>query len=73
MTFKKKYTHEMILKIIEEHSNIISTRQISDLLGCTNMTTDRILKDMLISKKIKRVNVGTEAKPVWIYSQTEMK
>lgn len=69
MTYKKKYTDEMILNLIDEHDNIISPRQVIDGFGCSKMTADSLLKTMAMSGKIKQVNVGTEERAVWIYSR----
>lgn len=70
MTFQKKYTDEMILKIIDENDNIVSSKQVMEGLGCVKLTANNLLKSMAASKKITAKNVGTINKPVWIYSRT---
>jgi len=69
MTFKKKYTDEMVMRIVEKYSDIVSTRQIQDTLGCTQVTANTLLKNMLATGKLSRVNIGTDNKPVWVYSR----
>lgn len=72
MTFKQKYTDEMILDIIDKKENMVSLRQVSDALGCSKLTADNRLKSLIASNQVKRVNVGTEKKPFFIYKRSDM-
>lgn len=67
--FKKKYTEDQVIEAIEQHSNVISSRQIADKLGCSKLTVDNLLKDLLASGEVNRVNLGTEDKKFWAYSR----
>jgi DNA-binding Lrp family transcriptional regulator len=46
----------------------MSARQISDEMGCHKKTVESLIKKMLESDSINRVNVRTESKPLWVYS-----
>ena len=66
-TFKRKYTEDQILNLLKE-KNIMSARQISDDMGCHKKTVESLVKKLLESDSIDRVNVRSESKPLWIYS-----
>jgi len=69
MKFKKKYNEEMVMNLLIKHSDIMAPRQMADKLGCSKLTIENLLRLMLEQGQVKRVNVGTEIKPVWIYSR----
>jgi len=66
-TFKRKYTEDQVLDILKENS-IMSARQISDKIGCHKKTVESLIKKLLESDSIDRVNVRSESKPLWVYS-----
>ena len=66
-TFKRKYTEYQILDLLKKN-NIMSARQISDEMGCHKKTVESLIKKMLESDSINRVNVRSESKPLWVYS-----
>lgn len=67
--FEKRYTEDQVIEAIEQHSNVISSRQIADKLGCSKLTVDNLLKDLLASGEVDRVNLGTDNKKFWAYSR----
>lgn len=69
MTFEQKYTDEMVLDVFVKYKDIVAVRQVVIGLGCSKLTAMTRLKDLLVSKKIERVNTGTNGKPAWIYSR----
>lgn len=71
MAYKQKYTDEMILEIIDKKDNMVSLRNVSDALGCSKLTADNRLKSLIASNHVKRVNVGTEKKPIFIYKRVD--
>ena len=66
-SFRQKYTEEQVLDLLKK-KNIMSARQISDEMGCHKKTVESLIKKMLESDNINRVNVRTESKPLWVYS-----
>jgi len=66
-SFQRKYTEDQILDLLKKN-NIMSARQISDGLGCHKKTVESLIKKMLESDSIDRVNVRSESKPLWVYS-----
>jgi len=66
-TFKRKYTEDQVIDLLKKN-NIMSARQISDEMGCHKKTVESLIKKMLESDKINRVNVRSESKPLWVYS-----
>jgi len=66
-TFKRKYTEDQVLDLLKENS-IMSARQISDKMGCHKKTVESLIKKLLESDSINRVNVRSETKPLWVYS-----
>ena len=66
-TFQRKYTEDQIIDLLKKN-NIMSARQISDEMGCHKKTVESLLKKLLESDSIDRVNVRSESKPLWIYS-----
>jgi len=66
--FKKKYTEDLVIGAIEQHNNVISSRQIADELQCSKMTVDHLLSKLLLSGEVTRVNVGNDNKKMWVYS-----
>lgn len=71
MYIKKTYTEEMILEAVKEYNDVTTLREIKEKLGCSKGTAFNLLKSMLVSGKIKRVNKGTETKQIWIYSRVD--
>ena len=69
MYIKKTYTEEMILDAVKKCDDVTTLREIKEKLGCSKGTAFNLLKSMLASGKIKRVNKGTETKQIWIYSR----
>ena len=66
-TFKRKYTEDQVLDLLKKNS-IMSARQISDEMGCHKKTVESLIKKLLESDSIDRVNVRSESKPLWVYS-----
>ena len=66
-TFKRKYTEDQVLDLLKKNS-IMSARQISDKMGCHKKTVESLIKKLLESDSIDRVNVRSESKPLWVYS-----
>ncbi|MFA4956771.1 MAG: hypothetical protein WC556_07330 [Candidatus Methanoperedens sp.] len=69
--YTKKFTMEHILTLVNGHEK--SLREIIDSLDCSRSTADNLVKIMLETKKIKRRNVGSERKPLWMYESIEAK
>jgi DNA-binding MarR family transcriptional regulator len=66
-SFQRKYTEEQVLDQLKKN-NIMSARQISDEMGCHKKTVESLIKKLLESDSIDRVNVRSESKPLWVYS-----
>jgi DNA-binding MarR family transcriptional regulator len=66
-SFQRKYTEEQVLDLLKKN-NIMSARQISDDIGCHKKTVESLIKKLLESDSIDRVNVRSESKPLWVYS-----
>ena len=66
-SFQRKYTEEQVLDQLKKN-NIMSARQISDKMGCHKKTVESLIKKLLESDSIDRVNVRSESKPLWVYS-----
>ena len=66
-SFRQKYTEEQVLDLLKK-KNIMSARQISDEMGCHKKTVESLVKKLLESDSIDRVNVRSESKPLWVYS-----
>ncbi len=66
-SFRQKYTEEQVLDLLKK-KNIMSARQISDDMGCHKKTVESLIKKLLESDSIDRVNVRSESKPLWVYS-----
>jgi len=66
-SYQRKYTEDQVLDLLKKN-NIMSARQISDEIGCHKKTVESLIKKMLESDSINRVNVRTESKPLWVYS-----
>jgi len=66
-SFRQKYTEDQVLDLLKKN-NIMSARQISDEMGCHKKTVESLVKKLLESDKIDRVNVRSESKPLWVYS-----
>jgi predicted transcriptional regulator len=69
MTFKQKYTDEMVMEAIQKYESIITLRQVANELKCSKQTAGVLLKRMIASNKIHRVNIGVGARNTWIYKQ----
>ena len=66
-TFKRKYTEDQVIDLLKKN-NIMSARQISDEMQCHKKTVESLIKKLLESDSINRVNVRSESKPLWVYS-----
>jgi len=66
-SFQQKYTEDQVIDLLKKN-NIMSARQISDEMGCHKKTVESLVKKLLESGSINRVNVRSEAKPLWVYS-----
>jgi len=66
-SFQQKYTEDQVIDLLKKN-NIMSARQISDEMGCHKKTVESLVKKLLESDKIDRVNVRSESKPLWVYS-----
>ncbi len=66
-SFQRKYTEAQVLDLLKKN-NIMSARQISDDMGCHKKTVESLIKKLLESDSIDRVNVRSESKPLWVYS-----
>ena len=66
-SLQRKYTEEQVLDQLKKN-NIMSARQISDKMGCHKKTVESLIKKLLESDSIDRVNVRSESKPLWVYS-----
>jgi len=66
-SFQQKYTEDQVIDLLKKN-NIMSARQISDEMGCHKKTVESLVKKLLESDKINRVNVRSEAKALWVYS-----
>jgi len=66
-SFKQKYTEDQVIDLLKKN-NIMSARQISDEMGCHKKTIESLVKKLLESDSIDRVNVRSESKPLWVYS-----
>lgn len=67
--YQKKFTTEQVLTLL--HAREKSLREILDSLGCSRSTAENLVKILLEMNKIKRRNVGSEKKPLWMYSSIE--
>ncbi len=66
-SFQQKYTEDQVIDLLKK-KNIMSARQISDEMGCHKKTVESLVKKLLESDSIDRVNVRSESKPLWVYS-----
>ncbi|TFH47389.1 MAG: hypothetical protein E4G94_00185 [ANME-2 cluster archaeon] len=66
-SFQQKYTKDQVIDLLKK-KNIMSARQISDEMGCHKKTVESLVKKLLESDSIDRVNVRSESKPLWVYS-----
>ena len=66
-SFKQKYTEDQVIDLLKKN-NILSARQISEQIGCHKKTVESLVKKLLESNSIDRVNVRSESKPLWVYS-----
>jgi len=67
--FQKKFTTEQVLILLCGSEK--SLREITDSLGCSKSTAGNLIKILLETNKIQRRNVGSEKKPLWMYSSKE--
>lgn len=67
--YQKRFTTEQVLTLLHQHEK--SLREIINGLGCCRSTADNLIKIMLETNKIKRRNIGSEKKALWIYSSIE--
>lgn len=67
--YQKKFTTEQVLTLL--HAREKSLREIINSLDCSRSTAENLVKILLEMNKIKRRNVGSEKKPMWMYSSIE--
>ncbi len=70
MAFEKKYNEADVLNYLKESKKEGRERMLKEIyeaLDCSERTAWEILKPLL-DNKIERRNVGTDKKPVWLYS-----
>lgn len=67
--YQKKFTAEQVLTLL--HGRDKSLREIIDSLECSKSTADNLIKLLLEMNKIKRRNIGSEKKPLWMYVSIE--
>lgn len=67
--YQKKFTTEQALALLCGSEK--SLREIIDSLGCSKSTAGNLIKILLETNKIQRRNVGSEKKPLWMYSSKE--
>ncbi|MEQ9730808.1 MAG: hypothetical protein ABOK23_09410 [Candidatus Methanoperedens sp.] len=64
--YQKKFTTEQVLVLLSVREK--SLREIIDSLGCSKSTAENLITILLETDKIQRRNVGSEKKPLWMYS-----
>jgi predicted transcriptional regulator len=69
--YQKKFTTGQVLTLLDGHEKML--REICDSLDCSKSTAENLVKILLEMNKIKRRNVGSEKKPLWMYSSREAK
>ncbi len=69
--YQKKFTTGQVLALLGGREKML--REITDGLGCSKSTAENLVKILLETKKIKRRNVGSEKKSLWMYSSREAK
>ncbi|MCZ7400952.1 MAG: hypothetical protein O8C61_01880 [Candidatus Methanoperedens sp.] len=67
--YQKKFTTEHVLTLLNGSEK--SLREIIDTLDCSRSTADNLIKLLLEMNKIKRRNIGSEKKPLWMYGSIE--
>lgn len=67
--YQKKFTTVQVLALLHDHEK--SLREIIDSLGCSKSTAENLIKLLLETNNIQRRNVGSEKKPLWMYSSRE--
>ena len=67
--YQKKFTTEQVLVLLSVREK--SLREIIDSLGCSKSTAENLITILLETDKIQRRNVGSEKKPLWMYSSKE--
>jgi len=67
--YQKKFTTEQVLTLLHDRDK--SLREIIDSLNCSRSTADNLIKLLFETKKIKRRNIGSEKKPLWMYVSIE--
>lgn len=61
-SFQRKYNKDQVLDLLEN-----GCRQISDEMVCHKRTAESLIKILLESSTIGRINIS-ESKPLWVYS-----
>jgi hypothetical protein len=64
--YQKKFTTEQVLVLLCVREK--SLREIINSLGCSKSTTENLITILLETNKIQRRNIGSEKKPLWMYS-----
>jgi|GEM_PF-1533147 len=67
--YQKKFTTEQVLTLLRGRDK--SLREIIDSIECSKSTADNLIKILLETNKIKRRNIGSEKKPLWMYVSVE--
>jgi predicted transcriptional regulator len=67
--YQKKFTSGQVLTMLRGREKTL--REITDGLACSKSTAENLVKILLETKKINRRNVGSEKKPLWMYSSRE--
>ncbi|MCZ7355921.1 MAG: hypothetical protein O8C66_09125 [Candidatus Methanoperedens sp.] len=67
--YQKKFTTEQVLVLLYVREK--SLREIINSLGCSKSTAENLITILLETDKIQRRNVGSEKKPLWMYSSKE--
>ena len=71
MSFKQKYTPEMVYGALEKYNNYIRPKEVAVVLGCSVRTAESLLSRMIEDKQMVRVNRGSTGANVWFYSRSE--
>lgn len=68
--YQKKFTSGQVLALLRSREK--SLREVIDSLGCSKSTAENLIKILLETNQIQRRNVGSEKKPLWMYSSKDV-
>ena len=68
MPYEKKYTEDGIVSLLSQNKREMTMREITNGLKCSDRTTKNLLYSLLRQKRLQKRNVGTEKRPLWMYS-----